>query len=299
MTKKFLPKTIALIATAGSLSAVAVAWAAPDRETEIGTAKPEFSWDGGPASGALFEDAEKDETLFKLTDTGNLTITANEPGPTGEEDIDLALYKANAAGEAQGEPIATTAEGGTDETISVKNLKPGNYLLSTVAFLAVEATYKGKAKFVPTSAGATPTGTPGGGGAPEPGATATPNPQAGPDQLPDAKLGKVARTVKSKKLVGFAGTASDDKGVTRVDVAVVLKKGSKCTQLTSTGKFVKAPKCDGPTSFLAAKGTTSWKIKLPKRLKKGAYTVFARATDSAGQQQGGYTPANKKAFKVR
>jgi hypothetical protein len=54
-----------------------------------------------------------------------------------------------------------------------------------------------------------------------------------------------------------------------------------------------------PTSFIAAKGTTKWSYKLRKKLAKGSYTLFARATDSAGQAQAGFTPANKRAFKVR
>ena len=36
-----------------------------------------------------------------------------------------------------------------------------------------------------------------------------------------------------------------------------------------------------------------------KKLKKGSYTVFAQAVDSAGQKQAGFSAANKRAFKVR
>lgn len=292
-----LPKTIAVLAAAGSLSTAALAWAAADREATLSAASPVFEWDGGPVTGAFFEDAEKDETLFNMLEPGNLTITATEPGPTGEEDIDLELYRSSASGEPIGEPVAFTEEAGTEEVLAVKNLKPGYYLLQTVGFLAVEATYKGKATLVPTGGGA-PGEEPTPGATPEPGATPTPSP-GGSDQLPEAKLGKVAPKVKSKKLKGFKGTASDDKGVARVEVAVVRRKGSKCTQMTPKGGWAKAAKCDGPTSFLAAKGTTKWSVKLPKRLKKGSYKVFARATDSAGQTQGGYSKANSRAFKVR
>jgi hypothetical protein len=69
--------------------------------------------------------------------------------------------------------------------------------------------------------------------------------------------------------------------------------------MTAKGKFVKQAKCDAPTTWLLAKGTTKWSYKLKKKLKKGGYTVFARATDGAGQVQAGFTPANKRAFKVK
>jgi hypothetical protein len=87
--------------------------------------------------------------------------------------------------------------------------------------------------------------------------------------------------------------------VSRVEIALQLKKGKKCKQMKKSGRFAKQAKCDAPTSWLKAKGTTKWSFKLKKKLKKGNYTVFARATDSAGQVQAGFTPANKRKFKVK
>jgi hypothetical protein len=139
----------------------------------------------------------------------------------------------------------------------------------------------------------------GGAAAPSPSTTPTGTPAAGTtpgatDQTPDTKISKV-----SAKKRTFAGTATDDKGVRKVEVALQLTKGKKCTQMTKSGKFVKEAKCGAPSSWLAAKGTTTWSYKFKKKLKKGSYTVLARATDSAGQVQAGFTPANMKAFKVK
>lgn len=292
--RHLIPATVAVC-----LGASAVAIAAPDREAELSTAKAEFAFDGGPVFGGPLVSADDDDTLLKLAEPGGLVITANEPGPTGEEDIDLEFFAADAAGEPVGDAIAESQEGGTDETISVKSLKAGTYLVRAVGFIAVEGTYRGKVKFTPSGSAAPAAPAPAPGATPAPGSppSSAPAPAAA-DQRPDARLGKVARSYRASKLKGFRGTASDDRSVARVEVAVELKKGKKCTQMTSKGKFVKA-KCGGPTSFLAAKGTTTWTAKLPKRLKKGGYTVFARAVDGAGQVQGGYTSANKKAFKVK
>ena len=50
--------------------------------------------------------------------------------------------------------------------------------------------------------------------------------------------------------------------------------------MTAKGSFTKT-KCAAP-KYLAAKGTTSWSLKLKKKLKKGSYVVLVKATDDTG-----------------
>jgi hypothetical protein len=272
------------------LAFVAAAWAAPARTIDVGAAKPTATWDGSGVSGVLGA-GPSDDTLVKLSDAGNLTVSVGEFGPTGEEDLDVDVFKADAAGEPVGNAIAEGQEVG-EESVAIKNLKPGNYLVQVYAYVGADTTYKGGLKFV----SAAPVEV-----APAPGSPA-PAPGANPattDQTPSAAITKLAKSSKAKKFRSFAGTASDDKGVGRVEVAIELKKGKKCQQLNKKGKLVKSKKCGAPTSFLLAKGTTSWTFKLKKALKKGKYTAYARAVDSAKQVQGGFGPANKKAFTLK
>jgi hypothetical protein len=52
--------------------------------------------------------------------------------------------------------------------------------------------------------------------------------------------------------------------------------------MTSAGSFKSQAGCGEPKSFLRAKGTARWSLKLRKKLKKGRYVVFVRATDDKG-----------------
>jgi hypothetical protein len=294
-------RTLTGLSAGMSLAVAAVAFAAPDREFSPSAAMPTLQWDSAPmTAGVLGVDSDRDNTLVKLPAGGNVAIKLtdfSEPSGAGA-DFDIRLYAANAEGdpegEALGEAINTDAE---QESLTVKNLKPGNYNVEVNAFATVEGTFHGNitasgaatAGSAPAPSGGGEGGTPSG---PAPAPTAAPAPAT--DATPDAKLGKVAKKPRS-----FKGTATDDKGVAKVEVALQLKKGKKCSQMTAKGKFVKLAKCDAPTSWLLAKGTAKWSYKLKKKLKKGGYTVFARATDTAGQVQAGFTPANKRAFKVK
>ena len=294
-----LPKRVSaptLLSVCALLVFVAVALAAPARTIELSASKTSENWDGSGVTGTPLFDASTDDTLLKLSVGGSITVTAKEFGSTGEEDIDIDIYKATAAGEPDGEPIAEGAEAG-EESVSVKNLKPGDYVVRAFAYVGVDATYKGSVKFVPAAGAAEPAPAPGA-PAPQPGAPA-PQPAApAADALPDAAITKIARSAKAKKFKTFSGTASDDKGVAKVEVAIVLKKGKKCTQLRGK-KMVKLAKCAAPSAFNKAKGTSRWSFKLSKALKKGKYTVYARAVDSAGQTQGGFRPQNKNALRLK
>ncbi len=279
------PKTwIVGTIAAGSLVAASVALAAPDREISLSAAQPMTTWDGGPVTGVDAARADDDDTLLKLADDGNLAVTTSEASGNAV-DLDLYVYRANAAGEPQGDALVAGEEFSPDESVSVRNLKAGTpYLIRVVGYVAAGATYKGTAKLTPIAGG------PGGPSGPTgPGGTT--------DLTPIAAFKGLPRSAKAKKFRKLKGTATDDQGVTRVEVALVLSKGKKCKQLKGK-KFVALKKCTGPTSFGTAKGTTKWSFKLPK-LKKGKYTAFARAVDSAGQRQAGYTKANKKSFKLK
>lgn len=269
-----------LAITAAGLICTPAALAAPDRKGDLGSGKVEVTWDGGPVTGIPVADFEVDDTQLTITEAGKLTVTLSD-ADDGANDIDLQLFKSNAAGEPVGAAIAESAEGGSDERLS-KDVTPGQYLVRVIGFLSIQGHFKGKAALAVS--GATPS-------------TAVSTPPVVADLLPEAKLGKLPKA-KAKKSLTLKGTASDDKGVKAVEVAIV-KTGKKCTQLGSNGKFTPAPKCDGPTSFLKAKGTTSWSLKIAKGLPKGSYMVFARATDTGGQKQGGYSKANKKALNVK
>lgn len=280
-----------------SLLTAAVAFAAPDRTFEPSAATPTVEWDSAPMSAAVLGvDTDRDNTLVKLPAGGGLTIKLSEfSEPTGAgADFDIRLYAADANGDPEGEALGEALNADFEkESLTVKSLKPGNYNVEINAFATVEGTFHGQI----TATGATVSGAGGGTPAPAPGEPVpapAPAPAPAADETPDARIGKIARRPKS-----FKGTATDDKGVAEVEVAVQRRKGRKCTQMTAKGKFVKQAKCDAPTTWLTARGTTKWTFKLRKKLKKGRYTLFARATDSAGQQQAGFTRANKRAFRVR
>jgi len=124
-------------------------------------------------------------------------------------------------------------------------------------------------------------------------APATP-PAAPADAIPTLKVAGLRSTVSASKLRSIAGAAADDRGIARVQVAVVKPSGGakvvaarkRCQVLASSGRLKAVRPIAGTcaaTGFLTAKGTTKWSLKLKKRLPRGKYVVFARATDNAGQ----------------
>jgi hypothetical protein len=268
--------SVCALAVAGLLALPALA--APDRSTTLSTATTSFSWDGGPVTGTPVADVDTDDTLLTIETAGSLKVQTTEPS-SGAEDIDIWLYKANAAGDPQGDPIQRAETTSAEETLVAK-VAEGKYLVRVLGFVSVNGTFKGTAALTPDT-----------GGSPQPG---------GPtDTPPEAVISKLAKSAKASKLKKFKGTAHDDVSVARVDVALVKVKGDKCTQMTSPGKFAPLQKCNAPTRFLKARGTTNWSYKLSKRLKKGSYVLYARATDGAGHVQGGFSRSSRRAFRVK
>jgi hypothetical protein len=126
---------------------------------------------------------------------------------------------------------------------------------------------------------------------------------------PKSRIVGLPHKVKSKKLKRIHGTASDpDDAVARVDVAVTRTTGrahaaaaARCLRLTSRGTLKSSRPKKGICAplFLRASGTKSWKFVLKKRLRKGVYVVYSRATDAAGHREVRFTSANRKSVRVR
>jgi hypothetical protein len=287
-----------LLAALGAVPVVlvgaAVAVGAPARTATLDATKTVFEWEDGPRHGATGSDAANpapmcsepgfpcDDTLLKIDAAGDFEVAVDAEGLV-RPDIDLYMYASNPAGEA-GKQVKASETPNPDEKITFKAIKPGFYLVRAAYFSGFNVTYKGKATLKPAATASAPAA---------PGAAAPAN------SAPQARIAAVAATVKRSRLKAFKGTASDDGKVARVEVGVLQRKGSKCRQMTARGTFAPIAKCTEPTTFVAAKGTTSWRLKLRKRFAKGSYSVFARAIDDAGSAQQGFGPESKREFKVK
>ena len=119
-----------------------------------------------------------------------------------------------------------------------------------------------------------------------------------PDLLPRAVIAKNKLAARKAKNRLVQGTATDDNGVVRVEVAIVRKVRGRCASMRASGNFSRGRACDVDPRFLAAQGTTAWRFKAPKRLKRGNYIVYARAVDTAGQVQTSFGAASVDPFRV-
>jgi hypothetical protein len=292
MTRKVL-----FAAVAATLLAAAPATAATDYSGTLSASATTFAWDGGPGNGFFLTSTatsnvgcdrpgyDCETALLKLESPGALTVKIEGQGDN-TKDIDVHLYASDAEGK-QGKLIVEGTSDQPVETVSKANLAAGHYLVLVDYYLAVAGTYKGTATLKPSGAAAPAA----------PGAPAAGQPAA--NAAPQATINRFSAKSKASKLKGFSGTASDDKGVGRVDVGLVQKRGSRCYSLTASGKFSTRSKCDAPATWVAASGTTSWTFKLRRKLAKGKYVVFARATDGEGQAQTQFGPENRRAFTVK
>lgn len=108
---------------------------------------------------------------------------------------------------------------------------------------------------------------------------ATPTPATTlPDLTPPTT--KEQRVTNVKQPITLRGTATDAGSVRRVRVSVARHIGKLCRFLLADGKFSTARSCD-KTSYLDAKGTSSWSLKLPV-LPYGRYTIWTRGIDANG-----------------
>jgi uncharacterized delta-60 repeat protein len=133
---------------------------------------------------------------------------------------------------------------------------------------------------------------------------------------PRSKIHRLPRVIRSSKLKKFLGTASDNAGIAKVEIALLRRVGktaafsrhkakASCLWLRSSrAKFKRLKprrgKCAKAT-FLRAKGTSSWVFKLRKRLPPGKYVLYARATDMSGNAETSFSTkqGNRIAFQVR
>jgi hypothetical protein len=143
-------------------------------------------------------------------------------------------------------------------------------------------------------------------------AVPTPTPTPTNDE-PHSKIKGLKGKVKAKKLKGFHGTASDNDGVARVQIALVgfksgahvsAKRRGTCLLLQSSGRL-KSSKADRKNrctqrKWLTAKGTATWTFKLKKKLSKGRYVLFSRAVDRKAKLESHFSAkrGNRVTFKV-
>jgi hypothetical protein len=118
----------------------------------------------------------------------------------------------------------------------------------------------------------------------------TPNRQPAPPPSaatspPHARFTGVQATYSHERRVELHGNASGANGVVFVEVAVVRHTFHGCSQLNADGRFTALRLCSQPTSLMFAAGTNRWSLKLPPRLRSGAYEAFVRAVDSFGQSR--------------
>lgn len=301
MTRRRL---IAALAALVALAAASPAVGAPDRSGSVAAGGATFKWEGGPITGFLltsdlgdaFECGDPgkdcDDTLINFSaGSANVTIA---PTSDGSVDLDLYVYKSNAQGEA-GQFVKSSAGGTSDELVTFP-AQAGPYLVRVVAATATDGTYHGEAKLTAAAAKALPgevdygvdpadpNADKGGGGA---------NTLA--NDKPPTTTVRAPRFSQSRVL---SGTARDSDGkVAYVDVALVRLFSKSCKALTAAGTWRTLRKCSAPP-FLRARGTTKWHYTMRRRLAKGRYVVFARATDNLGRREGGFGPKNRIRFRI-
>ena len=293
-----MSKLAGALAVTAAFGVAGIAVAEPAEKKTLGNGVFTEKWEGSGSGTLLFQDAmdeagcqpgihECHDTLLNVLQAGTVTVKTSSTDPSAV-DTDLQLFASNEKGEVKDitTPLAESGEVGPAEQVSAK-VKAGFYVARIDFAACANCTVQGEA--VLKTSGPAPVVTP-------PGTT----PAAGPGA--DAPPVVTAKKPGSKKVKAFSGKASDDKGVAKVEVGILQlgKKKGKCKELNAKGKFVASKgKCTEPKKFVAAKGTTAWSLKIKKALSKGKYVLFAKATDTAGQTQGGYGPANKKAFTVK
>jgi hypothetical protein len=211
---------LALVAALTALFAVPALAA----DGTLSSASPSYKWTGGPMNGAGSNDVslpvagfgaarcspayECDNELVEIKETGGLVVDIK--AGSGSTDLDVRLYKSdesgtapgvqNPAGDAAPEPIAQDIRTEKDARISVKNLKPGFYVIQVAFFSATQGVYDGTAAFTapPPPAAAPPA-------APAPAAPAAPvqtSPTPAQNKADDAKRKKAlaACNKKAKKI---------------------------------------------------------------------------------------------------
>jgi uncharacterized delta-60 repeat protein len=149
---------------------------------------------------------------------------------------------------------------------------------------------------------------------PCPGLNPPPSPTVSADHTkPHARIHRLRRVVRASKLRRFSGTASDNVGLKKVEIALLRKvgkvraaraKGSCLWLRNSRAKFKRAKPRHGRCAkrrWLRAHGTRAWVFKLRRRLPAGTYVLYARATDTSGNADTSFSARrhNRVTFRVR
>ncbi|HET8754897.1 MAG TPA: hypothetical protein VFM58_02750, partial [Solirubrobacteraceae bacterium] len=72
--------------------------------------------------------------------------------------------------------------------------------------------------------------------------------------------------------------------VARVELAIARKTHHRCRYVKRSGRLTARRACSR-SLFLAAHGTTSWRLTAKRKLPRGTYTIRVRARDGAGNLQ--------------
>ncbi len=114
---------------------------------------------------------------------------------------------------------------------------------------------------------------------------------------PYSKIVEPYTSTARGKTVVFAGWAEADTiGVSRVDVALQLKSGSTCRNWT--GRKLSSRTSCSKRRYLKAKGTKNWAYTA-KKLPKGSWIVYSRATDKKKHVEKRIGTNNKRRYKKR
>jgi hypothetical protein len=280
----------AAFAVAASAVMASPAAAEPDFKFALTRSVTHVNWDGtstpfasnvsnqtgDPTCGKSFSDY-CDQALFFVSAPG--VIKWKGTPANSSTDIDYYLYASDPNGSRGRQIMVDGAEPGVVENVSVTGTDPAFYLLVVNFFFVFGDSYKGEATFEPEPQS-------GGGG--------------DVNALPSSTVKRPASPARASRLKSFSGTAADDGRVAKVEVALVRRAGSKtCTALQRDGRFKRVDKCSPPARWLRASGTARWSFKLRRRLARGRYVLYSRATDDAGQQEARFTRANHRTFTVR
>ena len=125
------------------------------------------------------------------------------------------------------------------------------------------------------------------------------------DRIPPVSRVTSARVSRSRAVV-LRGRSSDRgcgaKGagrVSRVRVAVGRRYANqKCRYLRPDNRFGAKVSCLR-TTYLSTRGTTSWSVRLRRRLPRGRYVVWVRGIDAAGNIERKARRVNLRRFTVR
>jgi hypothetical protein len=84
---------------------------------------------------------------------------------------------------------------------------------------------------------------------------------------------------------GYGSPVQRPGKVDRVMVAVKrLRSDGRCQHLRRSGRLSHPGSC-GPTNWMLAKGTKSWRLPIPRALPAGRYRLHRRAIDAAGNRE--------------